>query len=281
MALDMLDSNETMRVRDTSPNNPINMDILGELTAVNRDFAQVPELTMLLRQDFAARAGIPQSLILENPTAAFSSDSTSGDMEKQLESVKYIHKEVEGQLVNIAKLCVINALGIGRDVMAALPYTTIEFSNPKLSNATAKADVASKILKGFFDTVAAGMPLDAALEIAQEFSDDEFKVDNDLMEQLKERQAVLDQRAEEEHDLNMAVLEAQVDKTEEEAKHVGDAPAGASGAKKPAAKKGKTKDGNSYLDRLKQHAMERVAKKDGSGTKKQGLTKAQNKIQTT
>jgi hypothetical protein len=269
--MDLLAENETMRVREMSVNNPVQLDILGELQAVNRDFGHVPELIRLIRQDLAARTSIPEELFFSSEQGAFSSDTTGGELEKQLESLKTLHMRIGEQLKPIAQLCVINALGIGREVIAALPYTTITFANPKLANATAKSDVAAKVSKAAFDLVAAGTPLSSAIEIVHQLSDDEFDLTADFLKELDERQATNDQRASEEHDLNCALLEAQIEQTHEAAKHMGDKPAGA-GGKSSSAKKSKSKDGNSYLDRLKQHAMEKLG--NGIGTKKQGLEKA-------
>ena len=53
-ALDALTEQNTIKVREMSLENPINLDLMGELHAINRDFAEVPSL-IRLRQDAQRR----------------------------------------------------------------------------------------------------------------------------------------------------------------------------------------------------------------------------------
>jgi hypothetical protein len=267
--MDHIDFDETFRVRQASINNPINLDVIGDLKAIQRDFKQVPELIRLIRQDAAARANIPEELLWSSERGAFSSgDSTDSAYEKQSEGTRYIHIDVAHQLKPIAQLAVINALGIGRDVLAALPYVTIEFDNPRITNAKDKAEIAGKITKGFFDLVAGGLPEDAALDISRQFSDDEFTISPELMENIRARQAVKDARETEKHEREMELMDKQIETA-------GQAPAAGGATPKPATKSGdKEKKGHSYDDPLEQKKHEKV----GAG-KKQGVQKARAKVQ--
>jgi hypothetical protein len=155
---------DTVRVRESSVNNPITMDVIGELKAIQRDFGEVPNLVRLIRQDVGGRANIPEELLWSSERGAFSSgDPTEGAQEKQWESIKYIHRDVAHQLKHIAMLEVINALGKGRDVLAALPYTTIEFDNPVIANAEARSEIAANLGKTMLDMTASGIPVDAGI----------------------------------------------------------------------------------------------------------------------
>lgn len=265
--MDMVDKNETMRVRQSSANNPINMDVIGELKAIERDFKQVPELIRLIRQDAAAKANIPEELLWSSERGAFASgDSNDSAYEKQSEGTRYIHIDVANQLKHVAQLEIINALGLDRDVLRALPYTKIQFDNPRVTNARDKAEIAAHITKGLFDMVAGGIPLDAALDISRQFSDDEFAISNELMGQLRERQSLKDKREQEKHNKEIELMDAQI----EGAKAGQAAPGG-----KPAKPKGsgdKDKKGHSYSDPLKQREHEKIGSKG-----KQGLQKARSK----
>jgi hypothetical protein len=264
---DAIDRNETLRIRQTSVNNPINMDVIGDLQAIKRDFQKVPELVRLIRQDAAARATIPEELLWSSERGAFSSgDSTDSAYEKQSEGTRYIHIDVANQLKPIAQLAVINALGLDRDVLKALPYVTIEFDNPRITNSKDKAEVSGKITKGMFDMVAAGLPMDGAIDISRQFSDDEFVVSPELMDQLRERQATKDAREAEKHEKEMELLDAQI----EAARMHAAVPGGA----KPKSGDDKEKKGHSYGDRLEQKKHEKV----GEGSK-QGIAKARAKEQ--
>jgi len=268
--MNLLDENETLRIRQASVNNPINMDVIGDLKAIQRDFKQVPELIRLIRQDAAARANIPEELLWSSERGAFASgDSTDSAYEKQSEGTRYIHIDVANQLKPIAQLAVINALGVGRDVLAALPYVTIEFDNPRVTNAKDKAEIGGKITKGIFDSVAAGIPVNVAVNIGQQFADDEFHISNELMQDLQERQKIKDQREEEKHQKEMELMDKQIESAGQAATGVPGSP-----AKPKASSSDGEKKGHSYNDRMEQKQHEKVGE-----NKKQGLQKAGAKMQ--
>jgi hypothetical protein len=271
LMLEELIKQNTIRVRELSINNPITMDVIGTIQAIQRDFKEVPNLVRLIRQDAAAKAGIPEELFWSSERGAFASgDSTEGALEKQWESVKYIHRDAAFQLKNVAMLEVINALGIGREVLSALPYTTIEFDNPIVANAEVRAKIAESLGKCAFDLVAAGIPADAAMQIVSSYGDDEFSVRSDLIDDLRKRQEQIDSREKEKHDKEMDLLEAQIELTNEQADHVGDPLAG-SGGGTAAGKKAGSSAGYS---RLEQHKKERTR---GTASRREGLQKANAK----
>jgi hypothetical protein len=157
------------------------------------------------------------------------------------------------QLKNIAMIEVINALGKGRDVLSALPYTTIEFDNPIVANAETRSKILANTGEALLNVVSATLPLDAAARTVSENSDDEFKIPADVMESLKERQAELDSREEEKHEKEMALLDAQIALMEEQAEHVGDASmgGGVAGSKGKVLTSSSSGHGYSKLDQKK------------------------------
>jgi len=271
LILDEVAQQDTIRVRHSSTvDDPINLDVIGNLQAIQRDFKEVPELMRLIRQDFCARANIPEELILSSERGAFSSgDTTEGALEKQWEAIKYIHRDVARQLRYITYLVVIDALGVDREVMKALPYTTIEFDNPALTDAAKKAKFFKEMTEGYFNEVSGLMPAHDALKIASDVGETDFPVDSDVIAQLKGRQAKLDKQADEKHELEMELLRAQVAQTQNMTSN--SAPA-AGGAPKP--KKDDGKQGHSYDSRLQQKQSEHVST---SGKTFQRIQKAQNK----
>jgi hypothetical protein len=228
--LDDIDLVNTVKIRESSVNNPIDLDVIGELKAIQRDFKEVPNLVRLIRQDVGGRANIPEELLWSSERGALSSgDTTEGAQEKQWESIKYLHRDVAHQLKNIAMLEVINALGKGRDILSALPYTTIEFDNPVVANAETRSNILANTGRAILD-ISAALPLDAAARAVSENSDDEFKIPADVMESLRGRQAELDRREEEKHEKEMALLDAQIALMDAQAAHAGDAPSGVGSA---------------------------------------------------
>lgn len=270
LILDEVAEQDTIRVRHSSNvDDPINLDVIGNLQAIQRDFKEVPELMRLIRQDFCARANIPEELILSSERGAFSSgDTTEGALEKQWEAIKYIHRDVARQLRYITYLVVIDALGVDREVMRALPYTTIEFDNPALTDAAKKAKFFKEMTEGYFNEVSGLMPAHDALKIASDVGETDFPVDSDVIAQLKGRQAKLDKQADEKHELEMELLRTQI----EQAKFSLTNPAPAAGGTKPP-KKDDDKKGHSYGSRLEQRQHEKVS---GEGKNFQRVQKAQN-----
>jgi hypothetical protein len=232
--LNDIDRINTIKVRETSINNPISLDVLGSIQAIQRDFKEVPNLVRLIRQHFAAQTGIPEELFFSSERGAFSTgDTTEGALEKQWESIKYMHRDVAAQMKNIAMLVIIDTLGVDRDVIKALPYTYMEFDNPALANITDKAAVADNLTKSYFNLVSGQMPMEQAVGIIAEIGGTDFPVNAKLMEELQKRQEKIDAQDDEEHELNMELLEAQIEQTKNSAAMGGfGAPSAAAGGKK-------------------------------------------------
>lgn len=245
--LDLIEQQNTIRNRETGPDSIVNIDTIGDLKAISRDFTQVPELVRLLRQDVGARARYPEELIWSSERGAFSSGDTSDSaFEKQTENVRYTHLKVAKQLREVVMLFVINCLGTADRVLRALPYTTIEFDNPKLSNAKDRSEISSKINKGIFDAVAAGVPIPIAVTMAQQLSDNEFNLTSELMAQLEERQKENDTYNNKKRELELELLEVQI----KNANMPPVSPATGSGDK--------NKKGHSYSDKLEQKKHEKI-----------------------
>lgn len=260
LILEEIAKQNTVHVRESSNiNDPINLDVIGELQAIQRDFSEVPDLVRLIRQDFCARANIPEELILSSERGAFSSgDTTEGALEKQWESIKYIHKDVARQLRNVVYILVIDALGVDRDIMKYLPYTEIEFDNPALTDASKIGAFFKDITTGYFNEVSGLMPADIAIEVASKVGGTDLPIDSEIVQELQARQKKLDAQADEKHELEMELLRAQIKQTE----HAAEAPfntgaPGSSSAKKPKSDDGK--QGHSYSNRLEQKQHEKVS----------------------
>ena len=212
--LDELTDTNTIRTSEWSINNPITLDMLGELQVINRDFGEVPALLRILRQDLAASANIPEPMLFSSEKGNFSSgDDTEGNMAKQYESIKFIHKDVETQFKPLAKMLLIDALGTDKEIIEALPYTQIHFDTPIVANSTERAEIGLDIGKTFFEFVSGQMPLDEAARIASAYAGDEMSIDSELLERLSQRQKDADEHTKEKQEKEMELLEAQIEAT--------------------------------------------------------------------
>jgi hypothetical protein len=213
-ALDGLVEEGTVRTREASPDNPITMDVLGDIKSINRNFGQVPELIRLLRQDLASDATLPEPLLFSSEKGNFSSgDDTQGNLFKQNESVQMIHKELEPQFKQLAKIMIIDALGTDREVIEALPYTQIHFDQPVIANALERAQIGKFHSETVFNLVSARLPIDIAVEMADKNVSSDMKTTADILDKLRAIQTKGDKQDEKRVDLELEQKEADVEQT--------------------------------------------------------------------
>ena len=217
-ALDALVDTATIRTREASPDNPVTMDVLGDIKSINRNFAQVPELLRLLRQDVASDATLPEPLLWSSEKGNFSSgDDTQGNLFKQNESVQMIHKDLEPQFKQLAKIMIIDALGTSKEVIEALPYTTIHFDQPVIANALERAQIGKAYSETIFNLVSAQVPVSVAVEMADKNVSADMRTGADILARLEEIQSKNDKNDEKRTDLELEQKKAGIELTETQA----------------------------------------------------------------
>lgn len=262
-ALESLVEQNTIRTREASPDNPVTLDVLGEIKSIDRNFGQVPELIRLLRQDFASDCTIPEPMLFSSEKGNFSSgDDTEGNQSKQWEAVKMIHKDTERQFNQLAKILVIDALGTENSVMEALPYTKIHFDEPVIANALERAQIGKFYSENVFNLVSAQIPIDIAVEMASKNVSTDMAVSSEVLGRLHAIQERTDRHDEERFEMEMAQQKASVDATEASAER-------ASAENKSAVKGGLTEEqktrGRSPAEEQREKALS--DKKEGSYTR--------------
>lgn len=218
-ALDGLIEANTIRTREASPDNPVTMDVLGDIKSINRNFGQVPELIRLLRQDLASDAVLPEPLLFSSEKGNFSSgDDTQGNLFKQNESVQMIHKDLECQFKQLAKIMVIDALGTDKDVIEALPYTQIHFDQPVIANALERAQIGKFHSETVFNLVSARLPIDIAVEMADKNVSSDMRTNAEILDKLRTIQNKGDKQDEQRVELELEQKEADIAQTEAQTK---------------------------------------------------------------
>ena len=218
-ALDNLVEQDTIRTREASPDNPITMDVLGDIKSINRNFGQVPELIRLLRQDFASDAVLPEPLLFSSEKGNFSSgDDTQGNLFKQNESVQMIHKELEPQFKQLAKIMIIDALGTDDEIIKALPYTQIHFDQPVIANALERAQIGKHHSETVFNYVSARLPIDIAVEMADKNVSSDMRTTADILEKLRNIQTKGDENDDKRVQLELEQKEADIEQTNAQTK---------------------------------------------------------------
>lgn len=218
-ALDSLVDQDTIRTREASPDNPITMDVLGDIKSINRNFGQVPELIRLLRQDLASDATLPEPLLFSSEKGNFSSgDDTQGNLFKQNESVQMIHKDLEAQFKQLAKIMIIDALGTDDEIIKALPYTQIHFDQPVIANALERAQIGKHHSETVFNYVSARLPIDIAVEMADKNVSSDMRTTADILEKLKSIQTKGDKADDKRTQLELEQKEADIEQTNAQTK---------------------------------------------------------------
>ena len=218
-ALDALVEQDTIRTREASIDNPVTMDVLGDIKSINRNFGQVPELIRLLRQDLASDATLPEPLLFSSEKGNFSSgDDTQGNLFKQNESVQMIHKDLESQFKQLAKIVIIDALGTDDEIIKALPYTQIHFDQPVLANALERAQIGKFHSETVFNLVSARLPIDIAVEMADKNVSSDMRTNAEILEKLQKIQNKGDKQDERRIDLELEQKQKDIEQTEAQIK---------------------------------------------------------------
>ena len=218
-ALDALVEQDTIRTREASPDNPVTMDVLGDIKSINRNFGQVPELIRLLRQDLASDATLPEPLLFSSEKGNFSSgDDTQGNLFKQNESVQMIHKDLESQFKQLAKIVIIDTLGTDDEIIKALPYTQIHFDQPVIANALERAQIGKFHSETVFNLVSARLPIDIAVEMADKNVSSDMRTNADILEKLQKIQNKGDKQDEKRVNLELEQKQKDIEQTEAQIK---------------------------------------------------------------
>ena len=297
-ALDGLIEANTIRTREASPDNPVTMDVLGDIKSINRNFGQVPELIRLLRQDLASDAVLPEPLLFSSEKGNFSSgDDTQGNLFKQNESVQMIHKDLECQFKQLAKIMVIDALGTDKDVLEALPYTQIHFDQPVIANALERAQIGKFHSETVFNLVSARLPIDIAVEMADKNVSSDMRTNAEILDKLRTIQNKGDKQDEQRVELELEQKKADIEQTEaqikatEESVNVQKAEVSGGGTNKKGEEKTELTKGKSPAEEQREKALSdkeekgysRLEQKQkektrvGSTKRSEKLAKAQNR----
>ena len=297
-ALDGLIEANTIRTREASPDNPVTMDVLGDIKSINRNFGQVPELIRLLRQDLASDAVLPEPLLFSSEKGNFSSgDDTQGNLFKQNESVQMIHKDLECQFKQLAKIMVIDALGTDKDVLEALPYTQIHFDQPVIANALERAQIGKFHSETVFNLVSARLPIDIAVEMADKNVSSDMRTNAEILDKLRTIQNKGDKQDEQRVELELEQKKADIEQTEaqikatEESVNVQKAEASSGGTNKKGEEKTELTKGKSPAEEQREKALSDKKEKGysrleqkfhektrvGSTKRSEKLAKSQNK----
>lgn len=202
----------TAKMRESSvANDPITMDVLGELKTIDRNFRHVNELVRLSRQHFCAQAGVPEELILSVERGSFSSGNiVEGAMARMQHNIRLLYLSLCGSLRKAANYLIIHALGTDHDVLSSLENTTIQFHDPRVIAADTKSDIFEKMSNGVFQLVSAQVPMADAVKLVTSVGGNDIPVPDGFLEHLEKVQKELDKKSDEQHDAEMKISAGRV-----------------------------------------------------------------------
>ena len=128
-----------------------------------------------------------------------------------------IHKELEAQFKQLAKIMIIDALGTDKEVIEALPYTQIHFDQPVIANALERAQIGKFHSETVFNFVSAQLPVDIAVQMADKNVSVDMRTTADILDKLKKIQARNDKNDEERVKLELEQKKAEIEQTKSQA----------------------------------------------------------------
>lgn len=160
------------RMKTWSAIKPKLLGIAGEPKVVERHYENMDQLIILSRQDFGAKAGIPESVIWPSQPTGMA-DSREEDVQlKQSETIKRTQIEVAPAFRTQAQIVAISTFGPTKEVLARLNTLEMSFEAPAIQSAKERAESLEKFTDGVSKLVAATCPLDVAFDVALEFMSD-------------------------------------------------------------------------------------------------------------
>ena len=148
----------------------------------------------------------------------YSGDDTQGNLFKQNESIQMIHKELEAQFKQLAKIMIIDALGVSKEVIEALPYTQIHFDQPVIANALERSQIGKYHSETVFNYVSARLPIDIAVEMADKNVSSDMRTNADILDKLQKIQNKGDKQDEKRIELELEQKEKDIKQTEAQIK---------------------------------------------------------------
>ena len=109
---------------------------------------------------------------------------------------------------------IIDSLGTDKEVIEALPYTTIHFDQPVIANALERAQIGKAYSETVFNLVSAQVRVNVAVEMSDKNVSADMRTGSDILSKLEKIQAKNDKNDEKRVKLELEQKEADVEQTE-------------------------------------------------------------------
>jgi hypothetical protein len=148
--------------------NPRLLNLAGELKTIERHYTDLEDLYMIIRQDIAAKSGIPESVLFHSQPTGFSDNE--GDMTmKQAEATQLISSVVIPQTQNLVTILVYDCFGPDSPQAQRANTVRLSFESPVIVTDEEKAESGGKFFEMIANGANAGLPIDITVRLAKQF----------------------------------------------------------------------------------------------------------------
>jgi hypothetical protein len=152
------------QMKNWSNVNPRSMNLVGDLKLLERHYSDYDKLAFLLRQDIAAKSGIPESALFHTQAQGFSN--------QQAEALRLVGTTVIPQAQALTQILVYSCFGPDSAQAAKAHNVRLSFDSPTVVPDDEKASIGVAFSTMVSSLVTAQFPLDMAVKTAKQFMPD-------------------------------------------------------------------------------------------------------------
>lgn len=171
------------KMREWSAVNPKAVNMIGEVTVVDRTYSGFDQFLGGMKSDLAAQCGIPEPSIWHTPNKGFS-DNTQESLMKESSTLTRNGQYIERSLTYITDALVAHVFGKGSEEWQQRRRIVASFDKPVVATEKDKAEIAARYSASIASLTQAGVPPDVAVVISRQFFPT-VKITDDMLSTIK------------------------------------------------------------------------------------------------
>jgi len=179
--VDKIQSVNERSLREWSVLNPKVVNMIGEVSTIERTFAGFDNFFGAIKNDLATQCGITEPVLWHTPNKGFQ-DVTASALLKDSENMKILANGFTTQLKNIKDLVVAHTYGTSSEEWQKRGTLRLSFDRPVMSSEKDQGEIGARFAASVASLASAGIPAHVAVEIVEQF----FKSVNVTEEELSE-----------------------------------------------------------------------------------------------
>lgn len=179
----IMDINEE-QMASWSISHPKAVNMIGELTVVERHFSGYDLFVGSAKTDLSAQCGIAEPVLFHTPNKGFS-DNTTTALLKDSETMKTLTQTVIPQLRMVVDVMVAHVWGMDSEEWDRRSSLYLKLDRPVVSTEKDRAESGARFSATIASLTTAGVPTVTALKLARKFFD--IDIDDDIVGEVTER----------------------------------------------------------------------------------------------